>query len=175
MNKYDYENWAEERRKFQSDLKIGEIGEELVMRHFRNQGYTVKDVSKDKNFYAKDVDFIYEVDGCRFEVKTDRMFHKTGNLALESDVFYSDGRTRESWLWTSEADWFCFVSPSRQGSFAVISSEVLRDLVKKGCCRYVMKNDGERILGLYLLPYDSLKSHFVIEKTGLDRYGKPIE
>lgn len=147
---------------FEKDLKRGKKGEALVRNTFRNLGYEVKDVSDDSDFWIEDVDLVC-ADGFKYEVKTDYMFHRTGNIVLESEVYYTSSQEQKlSWLWTSKADYFCFVDAEDDTKFYTISSKDLRHLVKVENIRKYDKDEGYKILTLYLLPLGQYIDCFTI-------------
>ena len=74
--------------KFEIDLKVGEIGEEIALDFFKNNKgiYKVEDVRDNEFWRDKDVDFIITtIEGIIFtiEVKSDTMAHRTGNIVYE--------------------------------------------------------------------------------------------
>lgn len=76
------------RGNFQQDLKIAEEGEEvaysLLLKSPQNKA--VLDVRKDPYFQELDIDFLAEKHSgiiLKYEVKTDRQAHKTGNIVFE--------------------------------------------------------------------------------------------
>lgn len=74
--------------KFEIDLKVGEIGEEIALEFFQNNKgiYKVEDVRDSEFWRDKDVDFIITtIEGIIFtiEVKSDTMAHRTGNIVYE--------------------------------------------------------------------------------------------
>ena len=66
---------------FYDDLARGRQGEILVTKALREMGHTVEDVTKDSDYWKKDIDLI--VDGGTLEVKSDWNMGKTGNIVLE--------------------------------------------------------------------------------------------
>lgn len=73
---------------FKEDLTEGEKGEELVLQLLTKspQNKAVIDVRKDIYFQDLDIDFLAEKHSgvvIKYEVKTDRLAHKTGNLVYE--------------------------------------------------------------------------------------------
>lgn len=145
---------------FYADLERGELGESIVRDYFDSVGVEVRDTSKEPEYQEQDVDMI-SADGIKYEVKTDFLFHKTGNLALEDSVTYADG-TKKSWLWTSEADRFIFVNPNDTRRLAAIDAEDLRHLVMFESLKKVRKDEGYKVISLYLLPYEKYKDVFEI-------------
>lgn len=76
------------RGNFKKDLEAGEIGEEVAFRILSSSHQTksILDVRKDPYFQNLDIDFLVEKYSgivIKYEVKTDRQAHKTGNIAFE--------------------------------------------------------------------------------------------
>ena len=124
---------------FIQDKRRGKVGERVVKGYFEAIGADIRDLSEESEYQAQDVDLI-AADGLTYEVKTDYRFSETGNLALEDSVTNAHGRFK-SWLWTSKADYFCFVDPNQESKFVAISAEDLRHLVEFESFRKVTKDD----------------------------------
>lgn len=76
------------RGNFKKDLEAGEIGEEVAFRILSSSHQTksILDVRKDPYFQNLDIDFLVEKYSgivIKYEVKTDRQAHKTGNIVFE--------------------------------------------------------------------------------------------
>ena len=149
---------------FHLDLERGKVGEQLVRQTFESLGYELKDVSDDSAFWVEDVDYL-TADGIKYEVKTDYKLESTGNLALESQVYYkSYQELNDSWLWTSKADYFVFVNPHNTSCFYSIAAKDLRHLVKMENIRKYDKDEGYKITTLYLLPlWDYIDCFNIVE------------
>lgn len=148
------------------DLDRGKIGEKLVRDTFNALGYELTDTTNCEDMFSKDVDFI-SADGIKYEVKTDFRFSDTGNFALESYVYYfRTQEQRDSWLFTSEADFFCFVNPSDTSFFYVAKASDLRAIAKRDL-NIKELNDGYKLVGLYLLPYSDYENVFEVIETGV--------
>lgn len=147
---------------FKEDKQRGKVGERVVRDYFLSIGADVVDTSEESEYQEQDVDLLV-ADGIRYEVKTDYMFRRTGNLAIEDSVYsYQKSRRFDSWLWTSSADRFAFVNPSQRGRFVVIGAEDLRRLVRTGCLRRVDKDDGYKSISLFLLPFEDYADCFEV-------------
>lgn len=149
---------------FHLDLERGKVGEQLVRQTFETLGYELKDVSDDSAFWVEDVDYL-TADGIKYEVKTDYKLQSTGNLALESEVYYKNYQElNDSWLWTSKADYFIFVNPHDTSCFYSIAAKDLRHLVKMENIRKYDKDEGYKITTLYLLPlWDYIDCFNIVE------------
>lgn len=96
------------RGNFIKDLEVGEEGEnvayELLSKSPQNK--TVLDARKDPYFQDRDIDFLAEKYSgivIKYEVKTDRQAHKTGNIAFEETTCGNIGC-----LAKSEADYILY-------------------------------------------------------------------
>lgn len=136
---------------FIQDKRRGKVGERVVKGYFEAIGADIRDLSEESEYQAQDVDLI-AADGLTYEVKTDYRFSETGNLALEDSITNAHGKFK-SWLWTSKADYFCFVDPNQERKFVAIKAEDLRHLVRTESFRRVTKDDEYKFITLYLLPY----------------------
>lgn len=109
---------------FEEDLGFGRDGEDAVYLMLLHSPKTknVLDVTEDKTgyFYKKDIDFIQQtIDGqiIKYEVKTDSMAHKTGNIPYEIK-----SNNNKGCLDRSEADIVAFyLSATKQIYFVKLS------------------------------------------------------
>lgn len=145
---------------FLQDKRRGKVGERIVKGYFEAVGAEIRDLSEESEYQAQDVDLI-SADGITYEVKTDYRFADTGNFALEDSITNYHGK-HKSWLWTSEADYFCFVDPNQKNRFVAIKASDLRHLVEFESFRKVTKDDGYKFITLYLLPYWKYQECFEI-------------
>lgn len=147
---------------FESDLKRGRKGEELFEKAIQSDGEGVTNVTGLEAYQGADIDY---VDSCgwTWEVKTDYMAHRTGNLALES---YTSTQGK-SWLWTSKADIFVFAIPQTDEVYA-IDAQLLRILCKEPACRNVSKYDNGKVIELTLLPFDKYREAFLPLSMGVN-------
>lgn len=152
---------------FHLDLERGKVGEQLVRQTFESLGYELKDVSNDSAFWVEDVDYL-TADGIKYEVKTDYKLQSTGNLALESQVYYkSYQELNDSWLWTSKADYFIFVNPHDTSCFYSIAAQDLRHLARTERLERYEKDGGYKTTSLILLPLGKYIDCFEIIYTEL--------
>lgn len=151
---------------FENDIKRGKLGELLVMETFASLGYEIEDTSGNPLYFAKDVDFV-TADGIKYEVKTDYKFCRTGNFALEAFVYYHRSQEQKnSWLYTSDADFFCFVNPTDTSIFYVAKASDLRAIARRDLKLIETNIDGYKTIGLYLLPYSDYENIFELVDTG---------
>ena len=143
---------------FTEDKARGKVGERVVKAYFEAIGADIRDLSEESEYQSQDIDLI-AADGLTYEIKTDYRFCETGNLALEDSITNAHGK-HKSWLWTSKADYFCFVNPRQEYKFIAIKVEDLRHLVTFESFRKVTKDDGYKLIHLYLLPYKKYQECF---------------
>lgn len=149
---------------FIQDKKRGKLGESVVKAYFLQEGYEVEDTSEDELFQTEDVDLLV-ADSIKYEVKTDYMFSRTGNFALEDSYTNFYGKVK-SWLWTSKADRFAFVDAHNTEEFYCIDASTLRELVRLEHLPQTIHDDGYKIIHLYLLPFGKYKELFEVCRLG---------
>lgn len=137
---------------FEHDLWRGRKGEELFE---KAMGDRVTSVTEDGKYQKYDVDYLDSC-GLRWEIKTDYMAYKTGNLALESHT----STQGLSWLWKSSADIFAFVIPQTEELYAIPKLTLLKFCMKEPL-RHVHKYDNGKDIELILLPFDKYREAFV--------------
>lgn len=95
---------------FNQQMKVGEIGEALVANYLNKQGYKVEDVTKDNEYFSKDIDFFYAAGDywTAIDVKYDTRFTTTGNLFIEDSIGYERG-TKPGWLHYCQAEYIYYV------------------------------------------------------------------
>lgn len=108
----------------------GKYGEWLFSYKMKKQGYTVQDVSKEQNYWYKDIDFIIQSpftgETKTFEVKWDTRIADTGNLYLELTNKNSKGGI--GWWNFCQADYLVYGDARRQ-EFIIIELQKLRERV----------------------------------------------
>lgn len=157
---------------FWKDLDRGRLGEELVLDVFNRCGYEIFDYTKDEDQMKDDVDLI-AADGLKYEVKTDGRVHDTHNLLIEDKKTYSDGTTRQGWLWGSKADCFVFINGANPRWMYMISVQSLQGLCRTGQIphRTIADTDYTKT-DIFLLPLgDYLEAFLIIDTTDDDAIG----
>lgn len=97
---------------FNIKLSKGKMTEGIVKKHFEDViGFNVEDVSEDKTYQKKDIDFIISTKDKRnqltLEVKNDDRIHCSGNLFFEIGFDRKTGFCA-GWWSKSEANAICF-------------------------------------------------------------------
>lgn len=136
---------------FYKDLEFGNKFEQEALKYFKFKDFKI---SKGK-FKPYDIELIVEDDKKMFiEVKSDRIAHRTGNLAIE---FECSGIP--SGLTTTQAHkWIYFIEESKE--VFIIPVEKLRELISN--CRVVSGGDGYRSK-MYLLPKGKIADYSASE------------
>lgn len=139
---------------FEDRLEVGKSGEAVVADWFRNRGNYVQDVSNDKNYWSKDIDFIItnkNGDVFTVEVKTDYNMSKSGNLFFEG-VYYKETGDRLGWFYYCQADYVVFYDVNRNKLF-VYDFANGREFVREAAeDRYFYNKDDVCNRRAYLLP-----------------------
>ena len=133
MRRPDSREWREAK-------SLGDDGQRLVGEHFARLGW---EVTQSIGRVSYDLLLIG-----RIEVKTDRRFAETGNVAVE--VSY---RGEMSGIVTTTATWWAYVLADE---VLVIRASVLRETVLTGSHREVSGGDG-RAACVRLVPVDDLR------------------
>lgn len=91
---------------FFKDLERGKSGEQVFINVAQDLGYEVEDLSNNRHYQKKGVDFRITKGNKQLmvDVKTDYLMHKTGNIFLE----LSDG-PRQGWARKTEADLIFYI------------------------------------------------------------------
>lgn len=124
----------------------GRQGELIFARRMRDAGYIVNDVSGDREYWTKDIDFFCTnptTEASRsFEVKWDTRIHQTGNLYLELTNVHSEGGA--GWFNFTQADFLAYGDAASK-VFYIIPMEKLRERAQKLSQR--MTNCGADSIG----------------------------
>lgn len=113
-------------------MNLGKQGESIFQQRMRSKGYKVLDVSSNKEFYDKDIDFIITSPTTgqvkTFEVKYDNNINKTGNLYLELSNIHS--KCGQGWYNFCQADYIAY-GDARNRTFYIVPLLELRQRVKQ--------------------------------------------
>ena len=98
---------------FQQSMSIGKRGEAIAKEYLKNNGWNFIDVSNNKDFQKKDIDFVVEKNEKSFtiDVKTDNF--STGNFFIETKK--NEGKNSLGCIFSTEANfwWYIFL-PAKQ-------------------------------------------------------------
>lgn len=148
------------RGNFKKDLETGEIGEDVAFRILSNslQTKSILDVRKDHYFQNLDIDFLVEKYSgiiIKYEVKTDRQAHKTGNIVFEKTTSGNVGCLEKS-----HADYILYYLPETQIMYGFWLSDI-RKYIKATKPRVIEM--GDAATG-YLLNISELEQKGLIAK-----------
>jgi len=119
---------------FRNDLNFGQKYEKLFC---ELMGLTDFNISKGK---FKPYDILDNVTNLKYEVKSDRLGYKTGNIAIEYEC-----SNKPSGITTTEADYYPYFIINKTGyDLYLIPVEVIREKIKTGNRRSVNGGDGYR-------------------------------
>ena len=144
------------RKFFEDRLEVGKSGEAVIADWFRNRGNTVVDVSDDKSYWSKDIDFIItNKDNQTFtvEVKTDYFINKTHNLFFEG-VYYKESGDRLGWFYYCQADYVVFYDINRAKLFVYDFANGKDFVLQAAEDRLFYNKDDVCNRRAYLLPID---------------------
>ena len=150
---------------FNSDIQIGNKGEDIIYNYLMNHPSTdnVMDVSKSWWFQQFDIDFIQiDKNGSvnKIEVKTDRMADKTGNMVYE---IYSDKRTcSQGCFEKTQADYILYYLINTKVLY-IFDTQELREWVHKHKNELWQTCMGDFAIG-YVIPFNDLKNIYIKEK-----------
>lgn len=126
---------------FADDLKDGKKGEQLVQHLLESSGrfVSVWNCSDDKYFQSKDIDLMgLTEDGhiTKYEVKTDRQAHQTGNIVWEQTTSGNIGCFAKT-----ESDFIMYYI-SGNGRLYCFRTQAMRDFVKNRHARLIRMGDS---------------------------------
>lgn len=140
---------------FFDDLAIGARGEALVYATLTHRGFRLVDVTKDKFFQKKDIDFeVFKGEGAdakytTLEIKNQPEAYFTGNVFLEDMNRMNVKRNGLGWIHYCEAEHICFVQEQINCAHIVSLKELKKNLSK---ARFVNVWDGSG----YVMPIKQL-------------------
>lgn len=131
---------------FAEDLSFGREGEAIVRNLLESSGNfdAVWDCSVDKYFQERDIDLLgIASDGhiAKYEVKTDRMAHETGNLVFEVKTSGNVGC-----LAKTEADYVMYYVEGNDKVFCFNAEQMRRYLKRNNFKLYRMGDNAEGYL-----------------------------
>ena len=121
---------------FSQQLKKGKVGEELAYNYLIARGWEVEDVSNNEEYFSLDIDFLAARNGIStsIDVKTEAAMARTGNMFIEDEIIYKDGREAKGWLHYSKAEYIWHINPQNGMAFAY-NLEEMREFIKKNYVR----------------------------------------
>lgn len=109
-------------------MNDGKQGEYLARKCLEANGFTVKDVSNNSDYWKQDVDLLAEKQGrlYKIEVKWDDVIAESGCFFFE--VITDIDRNKQGWAKYTEAD-YIFYGDAQQKIFYVFSADDMRDCI----------------------------------------------
>ena len=136
---------------FFNDLDRGKVGERILANIVANKGYKISDLSDDRVYQKKGVDFRIKNDSkdVLVDVKTDYLMYKTGNIFLE----IQDG-PRVGWAKKTAADLIFYIDYNSNTVY-VLEWDSCADKIDELRTVSFNNQDGVHMVGA-LLPIDKL-------------------
>lgn len=134
-------------------LSIGATVEELVKEHLAARGHNIIDVTQDKEYQTKDIDFLLDNgnEKTTLEVKLDSKISRNGNFFFEEGFDRKSG-FRKGWFRYCEADYICFYDSSIATGY-ILDFAKAREVVKEQGNQMHWFNNTDNCTGYaYLLP-----------------------
>lgn len=100
---------------FEFCKQIGLEKQKAVKSYLEKRGHKVNDVSENKEYQDKDIDFLLTSptgQTCSLEIKSDSKIDKTGNFFFEVSFNRKTG-TYPGWYQKCKADYICFVNNNK--------------------------------------------------------------
>lgn len=140
---------------FEKSKQIGREAEVKVKSALEARGKKVEDVTENKEYWAKDIDFkVAWEDGesATIEVKADRRISETGNLCIE--LITNVAKQREGWISKCEADYIFYVDLKKNLSYCFALADLTQFLKERSRLVRVVhtkESHKQRVLGLISL------------------------
>lgn len=141
---------------FEFQLRKGKVGEDVIENLMKKRGHEVICVASQQEFFNDDIDFL--IDGIKCELKTDYRISKTGNLFLESEMYYfSDGRKEKGYFYKTKAD-YLFYYDINNDILLIYKISALKEYINDSThkCNTREVDDGYKIVTGYVIPYNCI-------------------
>lgn len=119
---------------FSNSNNIGKLGEAVLHQVLKKAKIgKIKDVTNDKTYQKKGIDFIIEKGNIGIDAKLDIQTNNTGNIAIEKISKRQNGEViKEGWAYTSEAHLIAYIymdTSSFEWVIIFFTPEEARDLI----------------------------------------------
>lgn len=156
---------------FMKDIDTGEIGELATFRYLNTLSIikAVQDVRNIKAYQELDVDYVAVTQKNRLilvEVKSDRLAHRTGNIAYE--VYSSKNLKTKGCLEKTKAHRIFYYLIATDELYS-INTKALREYVHKNFSEKDLRNMGDAALG-YLIKIKDLVANRIAIKVNHKHY-----
>lgn len=150
---------------FYSTLATAKLSEALVADFLISRGWTITDVSDDKQYQSVDIDIIAENEDCRrtIEIKRDNCIAETGNIILETIT--NARKQTKGWFEITEAE-YLFIHDTKNNVLLVAAISHLRQFIKehRKLVRYKFFNSwegyGYKQSEAWLVPLVEYQNHY---------------
>lgn len=126
----------------------GKYAEQLFYHMAKEKGFKVIDVSRNPDYWDKDIDFIVQDqkgEQRTYEVKEDSRIAQTQNLFIET--WNANSKEQKGWLYFTQADWLMYLD-SKNLIFYQIKMQDIRQICAKQKLR--VANCGQDSQGFLL-------------------------
>jgi hypothetical protein len=132
---------------FQSDLLLGKKFELMLLDYLPKDEYTEVEMAPNKRFVEWDVKLKNGALEAKYEVKSDRLSAKTGNLCIEYEC-----SGQPSGISTTQADYYAyFVIKGSDHDLYLIPVPRIKELIAQGAYKKMKGGDSYRS-EFYLIP-----------------------
>lgn len=148
---------------FQRLNKEGLEVQEIVKAHLESRGSKIVDVSQDRDYQKKDIDFlVYKgTEMTTLEVKKDKSLYSKGNIFIECGWQRGNYFTK-GWLLYCEADYICYYDTTAARGIIVDRAKLLSLLDKGKVITFYDKVD-DKMGKAVLLPLGAAAAAIVYE------------
>jgi hypothetical protein len=116
---------------FQQSINVGKSGEEIMYQYLRKKYEDVVDVTKQKQFYPLDIDYVCSNkrgENTLIEVKTDTYTGRNGNIFLET--WSNVEKEKQGWPYYTEADEIWYYAVGTPYAYVFKGGEQLLELLE---------------------------------------------
>ena len=147
------------------------IGEAVVKRYLEEDcGETVIDVSKNKDYWVQDVDFLV-VKGNKsnkIEVKYDRCMYYTGNFFIE--LMSNIEQHRPGWIDYTKADYLFYFDPISYLCYVMKLADLRNWIQEHDYQIKYCRKDGYKTSSGAIVPIDEYKKDYEMKVIDLNKY-----
>lgn len=132
----------------------GDFGEYLVKQYLLRKGHKVQDLSNNPDYWEVDIDFLVD-EQFYCEVKSDYVTGRTGNLFLEYQILYKNGKKADGYFNKSKAEYLFYLDMKNKILHCYNFAE-LREYVEKTKPITRTCNDGYKVVYGYCVPVNAV-------------------
>lgn len=144
---------------FMEDLKLGRLYENLLLNYIHEE-YDEVEFAPDCQFKDWDVKISKNNFACKYEVKADRMTHKTNNVCIEFEC-----NSRPSGISTTQADIYAYfvIKGANDCDCYLIPVKYIKTLIENGDYKKINCGDKYRTKA-FLIPLNKFSSFLTGKK-----------